>query len=65
MVSRKLAFNFLFGKHIRNSTPTRLYANGSPLSNRGSWIAGIILRFEEYIYILTRLSTNNNVYNEN
>ena len=36
-------------KHIRNSTPYRLYANGNPegpLSNRGSGISGIILRVE-------------------
>ena len=41
-------------EQIRNSTTYRLYANGSsedPLSNRGSWIAGIIFRVEK-IFIL-------------
>ena len=35
--------------HIRNSTPYRLYGDGSlwdPLSNRGSEIADLILRVE-------------------
>ena len=34
-------------EHIRNSTPNRLHANGSPegtLLNRDSGIAGVILR---------------------
>ena len=36
-------------EHIRNSTPTGLYTNGSPedsLSSRGSEIIGTILRVE-------------------
>ena len=36
-------------ENIRNDTPYILYADGSPegpFSNRGSAIAGIILRFE-------------------
>ena len=38
-------------EHIRNSTPTPIYADGSregDLLNRGSGIAGILLRIEFY-----------------
>ena len=65
-------------EHIRNSKSYRLYANGGrecTLPNRGSGIAGIVLRVAKNVqssppptilYISTLfLFRNNNVHNEN
>ena len=52
-------------EHIRNSTPTRLYANGSPghaFSNRGSEIALKILRFEKLNLKKSRYSLVNHSF---
>ena len=64
-------------KHIRNSTPYRLYVNGSLegfLLNRGRGITGIILKVQKnfrfphvatILDISTLLFRNNNDRNEN